>query len=156
MVVVAHTLRGRFALKLGKGHHNVEHGSSHRRGSVELLVDGQKFDIVFTQKLPNLAEIREGAAEAVQPVHDDFFDAARLHRLHELAESRPLGVFAGKTLVRKNKGIVHSKLPAQFNLSLDRKAALFIDGLTRINGIHRPHLCARAASSRRQRRQIAA
>ena len=99
MVVIAHALGGRFALKLCKRHDDAQHGASHRRRRVELLADREKRNAVFLQHFPDPAEVRKGAAEAIQAVDDDPLDLPRFHGFHQFAEGRAPHILTGKAPV---------------------------------------------------------
>ena len=85
---------------------------------------------------PNLAEVCNGAGEAVEPIDDDLRDLPSLHCLHQLLEGWAVCILAREPPVVKDEGGLTGKTPTVVDLCFYGNAILFFNRLSGIDGIH--------------------
>ena len=79
VIVVLDALRSGFPFQLRKHHDDMEHRPPHGGRCIKVLIDADKLHIVRPQDLPQLAKVRHGSGESVQPVDIKLLDLPIFH-----------------------------------------------------------------------------
>ena len=88
--LVADPLADHLALELGEAEQDVERQPAHAGGGVELLGDRDEGHLVPLERLDQLGEVHQRAAEPVDLVDDDDVDQPGLDVAQQALQRRPL------------------------------------------------------------------
>ncbi len=137
MPCILHPLLDGFALQLCEHDANIQHGPSHRRGSIELLCERNKLHIVLLEQHHHVGEVQNGTADAVQFVNDHPGDQPTLDVLHQHLKLGPVRIFTAVTLVLIFLATPASQFVfAKLTLTFDGNTILFVNGLSCINRVN--------------------
>ena len=126
-----------FSFKLGKRQQHIQHESSHRAGSVELLSHRDERDLVPLKCLHHVGEIEQAATEPVDLINDNAVDGASFDVGEQSLERRPLHVPAGEAPIVITIG---QTLPAFMMLAFDVGFSRFALSVKRIELLLQPFL----------------
>ena len=112
----------------------MEHGPSHGRRGVKAFRHRNEFYPVRLQHVPKLAEVGNGTREAVETVDVELADLVGLDVTEQPLKVGTVRVLSGVALIAvRYQRWIAGGLRTQVELSLDGKAVLLFDGLTRVS-----------------------
>ena len=137
VVGISHALLNSFSFQLREYNADVEHGASHRGRCIEFLCCGHKLDLVCSELLHHIGEVKNGTADTVQLVNNDLADHSVFDVVHHFRKGGAVCILPAVASVGINLVLFTSHFVlAELDLAFDGNAIGSVNGLSCVYCIH--------------------